>query len=364
MGNSGRSNFAKIGEIDSMRIAPTHRVKCALLMACAICSFIFVDSAAAQFHIPGLPGSKKDKNQTQPQSAPDPSQMPQMPPQAQPRQKKDADRDKAAVNPPGVPVPEDSPIFMAFKQLEKQPAYRMAFIMETNDPRMAQMAASGMGMGAMETIVMGGTKMVSMHMKMPATDVPSTIDDWEFRTVVRNGRAARLITSPAVPRLLKLGDAQLQMQMMMQDKMAAQATARAYAQGPIGAITAANIGAQTIVGNVEAARLSRKAHDFYSWQCLPGGSGEQSGGERKNTLTDMRLIGDQPVGNRSATAYEFYVRDGDKFHGPIHLLVAKDNGMPLRIELPDPQGQNSMHLDYSFDQIPEIEVPACLASAQ
>jgi hypothetical protein len=346
-----------------MTLPPTRRVKCALVIACAMCSFVFVDSAAAQFHIPGLPGSKKDKNQPQPQPPPDPSQMPQMPPQPQPRQQRNDNGDQALVKPAGVPVPEDSPIFNAFKLLEKQPAYRMSFVAESADPRMAQMAARGMGLGPIESVVKGGTKQVSMHMKMQAIDQPGTIDDWEIRAVVRNGQGARLITSPAVPRILKLGDQMLAMQMMMQDKMAASAMTQAYAQGPLGPITAANIAAQTALGHVEAAHLAKKAKDFYSWQCQPRPA-EQSGSERKNQMTDMRLIGDQPVGSTPATAYEFYVRDGDKFQGPVHLLVAKDTGKPLRIEMTDPQTQNSMHIDYSFDQIADIETPSCMAGGQ
>jgi hypothetical protein len=58
------------------------------------------------------------------------------------------------------------------------------------------------------------------------------------------------------------------------------------------------------------------------------------------------------------------VRDGDRFQGPVRLLVAKDSGLPLRIEMTDPQLQGSMHLDYSFDNIGDIEIPACMASGQ
>jgi hypothetical protein len=65
----------------------------------------------------------------------------------------------------------------------------------------------------METIVSGGVKQVSMHMLIPASDMPGTIDDWEVRSLAVNGRAARLIISPAVPRYFKKSEDRLAMQM-------------------------------------------------------------------------------------------------------------------------------------------------------
>jgi hypothetical protein len=272
----------------------------------------------------------------------------------------------AQTKPSGVPVPEDGPLFTAFKLLEKQPAYRMTMTAEPSDPRMAQMMAKGMGMTPTESVVKGGVHQVIMHMKIPAMDQPGTIDDWEIRAVVQNGRGARLITSPSLPRIMRYSEQMLAMEMAMLDRQAVTAMAHAAAGGPIGAITAANIGAQTAVGNVMAAREFKKEKEFFSWKCMDklGGGQEASQSQRKNQLTDMRLLGDRAVEGRPATAYEFYVRDGDKFQGPMHLLVAKDSGLPLRIEMTDPQGRGGMHMDYSFDKIGDIEVPACMASAQ
>lgn len=61
----------------------------------------------------------------------------------------------------GVPVPDDSPVYNAFKQLEKQGSYRIRMTMESNDPRTAQMAGMGMGLGSLETLVKGSTRQVS-----------------------------------------------------------------------------------------------------------------------------------------------------------------------------------------------------------
>lgn len=270
----------------------------------------------------------------------------------------------AQSKPAGVPVPEGSPLFVAFKLLEKQPGYRMTMTAESNDPRMAQMAAMGMGFSPAETVVKGSARQVTMHMKMPAMDQPGTIDDWEIRAVVQNGRGARLITSPAVPRILRLSEQAAAMQMAMLDRQAGMAIAQALAQGPIGAIQAGMIAGVTAMAHVEVPRMLKKEKEFFAWQCMPQLGGGQNEGQRTNQLTDMRSLGDQTVDGTDATVYEFYVRDGDQFRGPVHLLVAKDTGLPLRIEMTDPQLQGSMHMDYSFDNIGDIEIPACMSRAQ
>jgi hypothetical protein len=211
----------------------------------------------------------------------------------------------AQSKPAGVPVPEDSPLFAAFKQLEKQPAYRMTMTAVSNDPRMAQMAAMGMGFSPAETVVKGGARQVTMHMKMPAMDQPGTIDDWEIRAVVQNGRGARLITSPAVPRLMRLSEQAAAMQMAMLDRQAGTAIAQAAAQGPLGAIQAGMIAGVTAMAHVGVPRMLKKEKEFFAWQCMPQLGGGQNEGQRTNQLTDLRPLGDQAVGGITATAYEF-----------------------------------------------------------
>jgi hypothetical protein len=271
---------------------------------------------------------------------------------------------RAQTKPAGVPVAEDSPLFTAFRLLEKQPAYRMTMTAEPSDPHMAQMMAKGMGMSPAETVVKGGVHQATMHWKMPAMDQPGTIDDWEIRAVVQNGRGARLISSPAVPRIMKYNEQMLAMQMAMLEKQAALAMAQAAATGPMGAIAAANMAAQMAIGAAMAARELKKEKEFFTWKCMDKLGGGQPTGERKNQMTDLKPLGDQAVGGVSAAGYEFFVRDGDKFQGPIHLLVDKSSGLPLRIDMTDLQGRGSMHIDYSFDKIGDIEIPACLANAQ
>jgi hypothetical protein len=218
----------------------------------------------------------------------------------------------------------------------------------------------GMGMGAMEKLVQGNTTQVVMHMKMPAMDQPGTMDDWEFRAVAKDGRAARLITSPAVPRLLKRADQMLDMQMAMMEKQAATSVAQALAQGPLGAISAAVQGASAAASMAGAMAMKRKAHEFFSWQCVPGAG--QAAEKTTPQLTDLHPVADQKVGETVAAAYEFMVNENGKSQGPVRLLVTKDSGLPLRLEMSDPQGHGNVHMDYSdFSKPAQIEVPDCLS---
>jgi len=68
------------------------------------------------------------------------------------------------------------------------------------------------------------------------------------------------------------------------------------------------------------------------------------------------------VRETNAAAYEFFVNENGKSQGPVRLLVAKDSGLPVRIEMTDPQGHGSVHMDYTdFSKTAEIEVPDCLS---
>jgi hypothetical protein len=265
----------------------------------------------------------------------------------------------------GMPVPLDSPLYTSFTLLETQPAYRMVMTMESTDPKFAQMTAQGLGMSPGELTVQGGTRQFVMHMRVPATDVRGTIDDWEIRSVVRDGRAARLITSPAVPRYLKLAEDRLAAQLAILDREAAMSIARAAAEGPMGAIGAGIEAAQLAVAHVEAPRLMKKAREMFSWQCqaAPKSSGENSS-QPRTQLTDLHPIDDQVVNGQAAAAYEFHAYDNEKTQGTIHLLVAKDTGLPLRLEMGNPQAGQTMKMDYSeLSQPVSIEIPPCMGSA-
>jgi hypothetical protein len=244
----------------------------------------------------------------------------------------------------GVPVPLDSALYTSFERLKTQPGYRMVMTMHTTDPQMEQMAQSMFSPA--ELLVEGNTRQYVMHYKMPAPDLPGTVDDWEIRAVVQNGRGARLITSPAVPRLMKLAEEKAAKDLAELDRMAANAIAHAAAEGPMGAIGAATTAASTAMAHAEVPKMLKMQRDMFSWQCrdVPqsGGPGDKSATQ----LTDLHPIPDQEVNGRAAAAYEFYAYDNQKTQGTVHLLVARDTGLPLRIEMSDPNSPGSIQMNY------------------
>jgi hypothetical protein len=258
----------------------------------------------------------------------------------------------------GVPVPMDSVLYTSFMRLKTQPGYHMVMTMQTSDPQMAAMAQSIFS--PQEMIVVGDTRQYTMHYKMPATDVPGTVDDWEIRAVVQNGRAARLITSAAVPRLLKEAEEKAAHDLAELDRMAATTIARAAAEGPMGAIGAGMTAAGVAMAHAEVPKMLKKERDMFSWQCrdVPqSGPGAQS----TTQLTDFHPIGDQNVNGAMADGYEFYSYDNAKTQGTVHLFVAKDTGLPLRIELVDPNGAGGIQMNYGpLIGQPNIEIPACM----
>jgi hypothetical protein len=262
----------------------------------------------------------------------------------------------------GVPVALDSPLYASFERLKTQPGYRMVMIMHTTDPQMEQMAQSIFSPA--ELLVEGNTRQYVMHYKMPATDVPGTVDDWEIRAVVQNGRAARLITSAAVPRLLKESEEKAAHDLAELDRMAASAIAHAAEEGPMGALGAAATAASTAMAHAEVPKMLKMQRDMFSWQCrdVPQGG---PGGKSATQLTDLHPIGDQDVNGTMADGYEFYAYDNEKTQGTVHLLVAKDTGLPLRIEMSAPNSPGSIQMNYSRLTGPaKIEIPACMGGKQ
>lgn len=262
----------------------------------------------------------------------------------------------------GVPVPQDSPLYQSFALLKTVQAYRMNINRQPNDPRGTKGDAMGMDFGAIEKSVENDTTQVVIRMKMPAMDLPGTMDEWEIRAVAVNGRVARMFSSPAIARLNKLNQQKMAMQMAMLDKQASIAIAHALTQGPLGAISAGMAAGQNALMQAEAPRKLHEEKTFYSWKCLETPADSAS----KKTpiqLTDFKAMGDESVGATLTAVYEFYANDGSGPHGPVKLYVAKDGkdvGFPVRIHLDDRQGHGSMDMDYSYGPFHEIEVPECL----
>jgi len=328
-------------------------VKYAFVIVYVMCNLAVVNPAAAQFHlpVPGLGGGKKAKNQPPPNQPP-PSQPDSTQPPSAPGPK-----------PAGVPVPPDSPILQAFQKLGQQNVYHQRMTISSADPRMQQ-AMSQMGFMPAEIVTVGDVKQVSMHFNMP---FEGKTEDFELRSVSGNGRTASKWFSPAKDRILATQDAQIAKQLAEAEASSANSIARNLAMGPMGIVSAAVSAGGAAASAAEAAAVKKQAHDFWEWQCRDGGGQAPRGDSAQATrqpppMTDLRVVGDDTINNVAVTSYEFYVRDGGQFHGPMQMYVAKDSGLPVRMGMSDPRMNGSMQMDYfGFNESGDFEVPACLA---
>ncbi len=295
--------------------------------------------AFAQFGIPRFPGSRNKNTR---------------------RQRSD---DGSQAAPAGVPVPLDSPLFDAFRKLEQQTVYHQRMTFTSNDPQVAQMMAQ-MGFSPAETITAGDTKQVSMHFQMPAL---GKVEDFELRTVIRNGRLAKKWVSPGSDRILKEQDAQIAKQLAEQETRSASSIAKNAASGPLGWVSSAVSAAGAAASAAGAARLKKQAHEFFEWTCMDSSASANASQSRKEPppLTDLRVVGDQTLDGVNVTGYEFYVSQGGKSQGPIQMYIAKDSGLPVRLGMSDARVGGGMQMDYfGFNQGGDFEIPACLAEGK
>jgi hypothetical protein len=321
-----------------------------VLLGCFLVGSSGINSAFAQFGIPKLPkvGKGGKDNSGASQQQPDPRQQ--------------SRNNGPQVNPPGVPVPADSPMFEAFRKLQQQSSYHQRMTINIDDPQMQQMMAQ-MGFAPAETITSGDTKQVSMHFKLP---VSGQVEDFELRSVSRNGRIAKKWSSPASGRILKEQDASIAKQLAQAEQQSASSIAKNLAMGPMGLVSSAVSAAGAAASVAEAAKIKKEAHDFWEWSCLDG-SGPTPSQSRLEPppLTDLKVLGDQTLEGVAVTSYEFYVKQNGKSQGPVQMHIAKDTGLPMRMAMRDPRAGGSMQMDYfGFNQAADIEVPGCLSGGK
>ncbi len=312
-------------------------------------SLVVVDTVSAQF---GVPHHRKKGSPAQ--TGPAPYALPTMPGAPQ-------------VNAPGVPMAADSPVYTSYKLLQARGSYRMVITMRAAGPQMAQAAATGFGIKSIATDVKGGVHKSVMHWSMPAPDArgrftPGVVDDWEATGVVQNGMSARRLYSPTgTPRILAMDAAEAAQVLAMYDQMMGAAVVRQAGEGPIGMAVAAMDVGLIAATHVEVAATLKKAKDFFSWRCEP--QPQSTAQQALPDLTDLTVVGDDTINGVAMSKYDFYVRDNGKLNGPVHLTVAKDSGMPMRLEMTDPGGMGSMTMDYDTTTPVDIEIPPCMADS-
>src|SRR5262249_42638930 len=141
----------------------------------------------------------------------------------------------------------------------------------TSDTKMAETMAQ-MGFGPAETIVAGDAKQVSMHFQMPAL---GKTDDFELRTVSRNGRFAKKWFSPAKDRILAAQDASAAKALLDIEKQTAKSLAQNIASGPMGWVSSGVQAGSAALSAAMVVNTQKKAHEFWEWECKDASGGAQ-----------------------------------------------------------------------------------------
>jgi hypothetical protein len=271
-------------------------------------------------------------------------------------------RRSGTADPPGVPVPADSPLMTAFQRLESAKAYRVRMEMSTTDER-ARQSMQQMGMDHFDkAVVKPDTESVTFHMSIPAIDQGGKPDDWEVRSVIKGKRMARKFDTPAKARLLALQEASLAKQMAQADMYASMSIAQAAAGGPMGWVSGAVQLAAMAASHAQAANALKKGREFFEWTCsdTPAGASASHSPEG-TTFTDLVDLGERSDGGVSVHGYRFFVRQQGQYHGPVEVDIASSTGLPTRFAMSEPSMGASMVMRYSdYDRPAEIEIPPCL----
>ena len=314
---------------------------------------------SAQFGLPHLPGKKKNPPPANTSTPPAPPSMPNMP--GAPGSASAAPQPAASA--PGVPMSADNPIMASYMLLQQQGSYHTVLNLASNNPQFAKMQSSGMGITSMEMWVKGDVHKNTIRMKIAATDPlgKGMVDDWEATGVVQGGQGAHIMYSPtATPRINAENDASTAQQLAMMDAMFAQSTLKRAASGPIGWATAGMDMGVDAMEHAAAAKMLKKAKDTMSWQCQSLDPAVVANARATPDLTDLKPLGDDSINGVAVTKYEFYAHSNGKTNGPVRLSVAKDTGLPARLEMSDPGTQNSMTMDYDTTTPVNIEIPDCM----
>jgi hypothetical protein len=235
--------------------------------------------------------------------------------------------------------------------------------MSTTDPRAQQAMQQMGGMDRYDKLVVKpDTQSILLHMKLPSVDQPGKSDDWEVRSVIKGGRAAKKFDTPAKERILALQEASVAKQMAQADLSATMSLAQAAAGGPAGLISGAVQLASMAFSHAAAASALRKGREFFEWTCLDAPAGASASHSPDSvTFTDLVDLGERSDGEVPVHGYRFFVREQGRSHGPVEVDVARASGLPTRFVMSEPSMGATMVMHYSdYDRPEQIEIPACL----
>jgi hypothetical protein len=95
------------------------------------------------------------------------------------------------------------------------------------------------------------------------------------------------------------------------------------------------------------------------WTCR-GGMVEKPDKTSPPNLLNAKATGKAKVGAEDANTYQFSIKDEDsKKEMPMTLYVSASSGLPLKVEMSQPEGNMAMEY-YDFNAPIQIDVPDCM----
>jgi hypothetical protein len=173
--------------------------------------------------------------------------------------------------------------------------------------------------------------------------------------------AAGMATYMDCPDCEKSMDESMRRQLEEQRKRMAKNLLRTALGGTEGLVSAAVAGASEAA--FEAAAPKMMAHEkqqasLNRWECR-GGAEKPAAPTHPNFL-HAKATGSAKVGAEEAKTYQFSVADESSHQEmPMTLYVSASSGLPLRIEMSQPEGSMSMEY-YDVNAPIDIPVPDCL----
>jgi hypothetical protein len=109
----------------------------------------------------------------------------------------------------------------------------------------------------------------------------------------------------------------------------------------------------------EMVAQEEKEVSLNQWTCR-NAKVEGSNKKSSSSLKDVKATGKAMVGAEEARSYRFSVMDeNSRKEMPVTLYVSASTGLPLKIEMSQPQGSMVMEY-YDFNAPIAIDLPACM----
>jgi len=175
--------------------------------------------------------------------------------------------------------------------------------------------------------------------------------------------AAGMATYMDCPDCEKSMDESMRKQLEEQRKQMAQNLLRTALGGPEGLVSAA-VGAASEAA-FEAAAPKVMEHEkqqasLNRWECRGGAEKPAAAATTRPNFLHVKAGGTSKVGAEDAKTYQFSVMDESSHKEmPMTLYVSASSGLPLKIEMSQPEGSMSMEY-YDVNAPIDIPVPDCL----